>query len=338
MTDPASTAAAAPSVPPAAAPAATDAVAGRADAGIRPRLAPAPVAERRQRSLEPIGVALMVLVHLGALCVFFVGVSPVAVLVAFLTYVVRMFGITGWFHRYFSHRSFKTSRPVQFLFALITTASVQRGPLWWAAHHRGHHAYTDTEKDVHSPRHQGFWWSHMGWFMEPENLDTHEERIQDFRRFPELRWLNNNDLLVSVGFAVMLWLLGLVLDMVAPGLGTSSWQMLVWGFFVSTTLLYHATYSVNSVCHVWGSRRFDTGEDSRNNFLVALATLGEGWHNNHHAYPRSTRQGFRWWEIDITYYGLWVMQRLGLVWDLQPAPAPHKWTRLVKPRQDGEAR
>jgi stearoyl-CoA desaturase (delta-9 desaturase) len=274
----------------------------------------------------------MILVHLGALAVFLVGISPVAVLVAALTYAVRMFGITGWFHRYFSHRSFKTSRPVQFLFALITTASVQRGPLWWAAHHRDHHAHTDTEKDVHSPRHQGFWWSHMGWFIEPQNLQTREERIQDFRRFPELRWLNDNDLLVSVLFAVLLWCLGLVLNLVAPELGTSSWQMLVWGFFVSTTLLYHATYSVNSVCHVFGSRRFATDEDSRNNLLVALATFGEGWHNNHHAYPRSARQGFRWWEIDMTFYALWAMQRLGLIWDLQPAPKPAQWTGLADDR------
>ncbi len=278
------------------------------------------VSTARSRKLEPVGVALMVLVHLGALGVFFVGVSPVALLVALLTYSVRMFGITGWFHRYFSHRSFKTSRPLQFLFALITTAAVQRGPLWWAAHHRDHHAHTDTEADAHSPKAHGFLWSHMGWFLSPDNLVTRDERIQDFSRFPELRWLDKYDLWISVGFAVMLWGLGLVLNLAAPGLGTSSWQMLVWGFFVSTTLLYHATYCVNSICHIFGRRRYETGEDSRNNWFVALITFGEGWHNNHHKFPRSVRQGLRWWEFDPTYYVLWVMARLGLVWDLKPPP------------------
>ncbi|MEO0973334.1 MAG: acyl-CoA desaturase [Pseudomonadota bacterium] len=285
-------------------------------------------------ALEPLGVALMVLVHLGALGVFLVGVSPIAVFVAVITYAVRMFGITGWFHRYFSHRCFKTSRPLQFLFALITTASVQRGPLWWAAHHRGHHAYTDTERDVHSPKAHGFVWSHMGWFLAPDNLVTHDERIQDYRRFPELRWLDRNDLWVSVGFAVSLWALGLILQLTAPGLGTSSWQMLVWGFFVSTTLLYHATYSVNSICHLWGRRRYDTDEDSRNNIFVALITFGEGWHNNHHKFPRSVRQGLRWWEVDLTYYALWVMARLGLIWDLK-APPPDALAQAIDAKGAG---
>ncbi|MEM9388092.1 MAG: acyl-CoA desaturase [Pseudomonadota bacterium] len=290
-------------------------------ASLNPDAREALVVTARSRRLEPVGVALMVFMHLAALIgVFLVGVSPVAVLVAVLTYSLRMFGITGWFHRYFSHRSFKTSRPMQFLFGLITTAAVQRGPLWWAAHHRDHHAHTDTQADAHSPKAHGFVWSHIGWFLSPENLVTRGERIQDFSRFPELRWLDKWDLWISVAFAALLWALGLVLSIAAPGLGTSAWQMLVWGFFVSTTLLYHATYCVNSICHIYGRRRYETGEDSRNNWFVALITFGEGWHNNHHKFPRSARQGLRWWEIDLTYYALWVMARLGLIWDLKPPP------------------
>ena len=259
--------------------------------------------------------------HLACLAVFWVGVSPVAVLVALALYALRMFAITGFYHRYFSHRTFRTSRVVQFLAALVGAASVQRGPLWWAAHHRNHHRHTETTLDPHSPRVHGFWRSHMGWFLTREGFRTDWSRIPDLAKYPELRWLDRYDTLVPVLLAVGLYGLGALLERVAPGIGTTGGQMLVWGFFISTTVLFHATVTINSLAHRYGSRRFETGDDSRNNFWLALLTFGEGWHNNHHFFPGTVRQGFRWWEIDLTFYGLKLMSWCGLVRDLKPVPA-----------------
>ena len=261
-----------------------------------------------------------VLLHLGCLAVIWVGASPIALLVAALLYAVRMFAITGFYHRYFSHRAFRTSRPMQFIFALVGAASVQRGPLWWAAHHRHHHRHSDAPEDPHSPRH-GFWRSHMGWFLTKRAFATDLRRVPDLARFPELRWLDRFDVAVPAAMAVALYGVGEVLERVAPGLGTNGPQLLVWGFFVSTVVLFHATVTINSLAHRFGSRRFATTDDSRNNLWLALLTFGEGWHNNHHFYASSARQGFRWWEIDLTWYGLRLLAALGLVRDLKPVPA-----------------
>ncbi|MCM2336243.1 MAG: acyl-CoA desaturase [Pseudomonas sp.] len=259
--------------------------------------------------------------HLACLAVFWVGVSPVAVAVAVALYAVRMFAITGFYHRYFSHRTFRTSRPVQFIAAVVGAACVQRGPLWWAAHHRDHHRHADTDLDPHSPSVHGFLWSHVGWFLTPRGFRTHWERIPDLAKYPELRWIDRFDLVVPVALAAALFGLGALLERVAPQLGTSAGQMLVWGFFISTTVLFHATVTINSLAHRFGKRRFETRDDSRNNLWLALITFGEGWHNNHHFFPGSARQGFRWWEIDLTYYGLRLMALFGLVRDLKPVPA-----------------
>jgi len=259
--------------------------------------------------------------HLACLAVIWVGVSWVAVGVALALYAVRMFAITAFYHRYFAHRTFRTSRVVQFVFALIGAASVQRGPLWWAAHHRNHHRHTETAADPHSPTVHGFWWSHMGWFLTTEGFRTDWARIPDLAKYPELRWLDRFDTLVPVALAAALYGLGVLLEHVAPGLGTSGGQMLVWGFFISTVVLFHATVTINSLAHRFGSRRFNTGDDSRNNLWLALLTFGEGWHNNHHFFPGTVRQGFYWWEVDITWYGLRAMAALGLVRDLKPVPA-----------------
>jgi len=271
--------------------------------------------------IDWLRAAPFVAMHLACLAVFWVGVSPVAVAVAVGLYAVRMFAITGFYHRYFSHRTFRTSRVVQFVFALIGASCVQRGPLWWAAHHRNHHRHTETARDPHSPRVHGFWWSHMGWFLTREGFRTDWSRIPDLAKYPELRWLDRFDTLVPVLLAAALFGLGALLERVAPGLGTSGGQMLVWGFFISTTVLFHATVTINSLAHRFGSQRFDTGDDSRNNLWLALLTFGEGWHNNHHFFPGTARQGFRWWEIDLTWYGLKLMSWLGLVRDLKPVPA-----------------
>jgi stearoyl-CoA desaturase (delta-9 desaturase) len=265
--------------------------------------------------------------HLACLGVFVVGFSWFALFVAIALYAVRMFAITGFYHRYFSHRAFKTSRAAQFVFGLIGAASVQRGPLWWAAHHRNHHRHSDTDLDVHSPVRRSFFWSHMGWFLTRAGFRTDREVIKDLQKFPELRWLDRYDLLLPVALATALFVLGNLLERFAPGLGTSGPQLLVWGFFVSTVVLFHATVSINSFAHRFGTRRYETGDASRNNWLLALITFGEGWHNNHHQFPGSVRQGHRWWEVDVTFYGLKLMSWLGLIWDLKPVPAELRRTR-----------
>ncbi len=249
-----------------------------------------------------------------------VGWSWTAVAVATALYFLRMFAITGFYHRYFSHRSFQTSRPIQLFFGIWGNTAVQRGPIWWASQHRQHHAHSDDEEDAHSPGHHGFLWSHLGWLTARDNLAVNDRYVRDLLRFPELRFLDRFDTLVPILLAVSLFLLGWMLETFAPGLGTSRWQMLIWGFFISTTVVLHATCTINSLSHLFGSKRFETGDDSRNNWLLALLTLGEGWHNNHHRYPGSARQGFFWWEIDFTYYGLKLLQWMGLISDLRPVP------------------
>ncbi len=261
-----------------------------------------------------------ILLHLACVCVVWVGWSPVAVSVAAIMYVFHMFVITAFYHRYFSHRAFKTSRIFQFVGALAATSSAQRGPLWWAAHHRHHHLHSDDEHDTHSPSQRGLLMSHVGWFMTKGAFETPERLIRDWNRYPELRFINRFDWIAPLMLAVLLFGLGAILEWIAPSLGTNAWQMFIWGFVVSTVVVYHATYTINSLAHRYGKARYDTGDDSRNNFWLAILTMGEGWHNNHHHYPASARQGFRWWEIDMTYYGLILLSKLGLIWDLRGVP------------------
>ena len=266
--------------------------------------------------------------HIACIGVFWCGVSWFALAVAVAMYCARMLAITGFYHRYFSHKAFKTSRAVQFAFALLGASSVQRGPLWWAAHHRNHHRHSDTERDLHSPVTRSLFWSHMGWFMSPRGFVTEHSVIPDLMKFPELRWLDRFDLLVPVALAAALLGFGHLLYLYAPWLHTSGSQLLFWGFFVSTVVLFHCTVTINSLAHRWGSRRFATRDNSRNNWLLALITFGEGWHNNHHHFPGSARQGFRWWEYDVTYYFLRAMAAVGLVWDLRPVPEALRDARL----------
>jgi stearoyl-CoA desaturase (delta-9 desaturase) len=266
--------------------------------------------------------------HLACLAVFFVGWSWPAVAVAVFLYALRVFTLTGFYHRYFSHRTFKTSRIVQFVFAIIGCSAVQRGPLWWAAHHRNHHVHSDDPEDLHSPRQFGLLFAHFGWFLTPKAFKTNFKVIPDFAKYPELRFLDRYDLVVPVALAVLCFGFGELLGWMEPALEVTGWQMLIWGFFISTIATYHVTYLVNSAAHVLGSRRYETKDDSRNNWLVALLTFGEGWHNNHHHYPNSTRQGFYWWEVDLTYYALTFMSVFGLVWDLKGVPQ-----RMLEPKK-----
>jgi stearoyl-CoA desaturase (Delta-9 desaturase) len=248
------------------------------------------------------------LVHLLALGVFFVKFRWAYLAVCVTLVAVRMFWVTAGYHRYFSHRSYKTSRVFQFVIAFMAMTSSQKGVLWWAAHHRHHHRFSDQEDDVHSPTLFGFFWSHVGWIISDKYNDTRLNYIADFAKFPELRWLNKYHLLPPAALAVALALIG-------------GWPVFVWGFCLSTVLLWHDTFTINSLSHLFGTRRYRTADTSRNNWVLAILTLGEGWHNNHHHYMASARQGFFWWEIDITYYTLKVLSWLGLVWDLRKVPA-----------------
>ncbi len=258
--------------------------------------------------------------HGGCLAVFWVGMSPVSVGAAFFFYLIRMFAITGFYHRYFSHRTFKTSRAAQFLFAVLGNASMQRGPLWWAATHRHHHHHADDEEDMHSPSRKGFFWSHIGWLTSMRNFFTPYEKVADLSRYPELVFLNRYDKTIPILYGLMMLAIGAAFEKKFPFLHVTMWQFFVWTFFISTTLLLHGTLFINSLAHLWGNRSYETSDNSRNNWWLSLITLGEGWHNNHHRYPHATRQGFRWWEIDITYYCLKILSWCGIIWDLKPVP------------------
>lgn len=267
--------------------------------------------------------------HFTCLTVIWVGWSWPAVAVAAFLYFVRMFAVTGFYHRYFSHRTFKTSRWAQFLFAVLGNTAVQRGPLWWAAHHRHHHRHSDKEGDVHSPIVDSFYWSHMGWVTSKLNFRTNVAAVKDLARYPELCFLDRFDTLVPILLAFSLFGFGAALNSIWPELGTSGPQMLIWGFFISTVVLFHCTCFINSLAHKLGRKRYRTTDESRNSLILALITLGEGWHNNHHHFPASTRQGFYWWEIDITYYLLRILSWTGLIWDLRSVPEQVRVSRRV---------
>jgi stearoyl-CoA desaturase (delta-9 desaturase) len=255
------------------------------------------------RSLPFLGM------HVACVGVLWTGTSWNAIVLCASLYLIRMFGITGGYHRYFSHRSYRTSRLFQFVLAWLGCSAMQKGPLWWAAHHRHHHRHSDHEPDLHSPGLQGFWWSHVGWFLSDRYEATDYGAIKDFSKYPELRWLNRYHLTPGLLLAVACFL-------------AMGWQGLVWGFFISTVLLYHGTFVINSLCHTFGHVRYQTTDTSRNSLLLALITLGEGWHNNHHYFSSSTKMGFFWWEIDVTYYVLKLLGFLGIIWDIR-TPPPH---------------
>ena len=271
-----------------------------------------------------------VAMHLGCFAVYWVGSSVTAAGVAIVLYLVRMFAITGFYHRYFSHCAFRASRTTQFAFALLAATGVQRGPLWWASQHRHHHVHADQPADSHSPVQHGFLWSHMGWFMARENFSTRTALVTRLARFPELRFLDRYDALMPALLLGLLYAAGAALQRFAPALSSSGPQIVVWGFCISTVALCHATFSINSLGHRLGRRRYATRDESRNNVWLALLTLGEGWHNNHHHFPGAARQGFYWWEIDLTYYGLRLLAALGIIWDLKEVPSQVRAARHVR--------
>jgi len=247
------------------------------------------------------------LLHFVPLAAFWTGVTPFSLALCAGLYALRMFFITGAYHRYFAHRSYKTGRVMQFVLGLGGTLAIQKGPLWWAAHHRHHHKFSDQPEDVHSPL-RGLFWSHIGWIMCRKFQPTQTELIKDFAKFPELVWLNKYHWVppTVLGFAIYF---------------AFGWSALVVGFFLSTVLCWHCTYMINSLTHLFGARRYVTTDTSRNSFILAVLTFGEGWHNNHHYYQSTANQGFFWWELDITYYILRVLSLVGLVSDLRTPPA-----------------
>jgi len=270
--------------------------------------------------IDWVGTLPFIILNMSCLLVIWVGVSWVAVSTAIALYFLRVFFIGAFYHRYFSHRTYKTNRFWQFIFAILGLSAAQRGPLWWASHHRQHHISADKEMDAHSPVRHGFLWSHIGWFMSTKNYYYNPERIKDFAKYPELVFLDRHDALVPIVLAVLLYGAGVLLQHLSPGLGTSGWQMLIWGFSISTIMVFHTTVSINSLAHKYGKRRFKTDDNSRNSLILALFTLGEGWHNNHHHYPATARQGFFWWELDITYYMLKLFEKLQIISDVRGVP------------------
>ncbi|MEE8061308.1 MAG: acyl-CoA desaturase [Gemmatimonadales bacterium] len=268
---------------------------------------PSPTATPPEDIIYPATIPFL-LVHLAAFAAIWTGVTVEALIVAFALYVIRMFGVTAGNHRYFSHRTFRTSRVGQFLLAWLAQTSAQRGVLWWAAKHRHHHRYSDTIEDVHSPRHHGFWYSHVGWIFTKRHGKVDYSQVPDLAKYPELVFLDRHPYLPAAVLGAAIWLV-------------MGWTGLVVGFIWSTIVLYHGTFAINSMAHEIGTQRYVTGDDSRNNWWLAIITLGEGWHNNHHAYQSSTRQGFRWYEVDITFYALTALSWIGVVWDLRSPPA-----------------
>lgn len=268
-----------------------------------------PSPARTLARLDWVGAVPFFAIHVAAIAgVVHLGWSWSGFALAVGLYYLRMFAVTAGYHRYFSHRAFRTSRAFQLALAVLAMTSVQKGVLWWASHHRLHHKESDQPGDVHSVVRDGFFWGHVGWILSREYQHTDWDRVRDLAKYPELRFLNRWYVLPAVGYAVLLFAIG-------------SWWALVWGFLVSTTLLWHGTFTINSLAHMIGRRRYRTTDNSKNSLLLSLITMGEGWHNNHHYYQRATNQGFFWWEIDATYYVLRLLALFGIVWDLHQPPA-----------------
>jgi len=245
-----------------------------------------------------------VLFHLGCFGVVVTGFSRTGIELFCVCFLVRMFGLSVGYHRYFAHRSFKTSRTMQFVLALLGSLSFERGPLWWAETHRHHHRHADTPDDLHSPRYHGFLYSHSGWFADRRNHETRISKVQDLAVYPELRWLDRWYGVPVALYATLLWVF----------YGTTG---VVYGVFLNSVVVWHLTHWIQSFSHkLGGYRRWESADQSRNHFLIGLITLGE-WHNNHHHFPSSARQGYAWWELDLGYLALRLMNKAGLVWDVR---------------------
>jgi stearoyl-CoA desaturase (delta-9 desaturase) len=292
-------------------------------AGARPRPdAEGRAAPSRWRRINWINSAALIGIHAGSLLVLWTGISRPAAIAALVVYWTEIFGVSAGYHRYFAHHSFRTSRGFQFALAFLGGTAAQMGPLWWSSYHRRHHADADGPGDVHSPRQDGLLWAHVGWVLDANSAGMDPNYVRDWLRYPELRWLDRLRWIPPLTVIVALAALGGWLAWLAPGSGTGPLQMVAWGFFLPTTICYQVTFSVNSIAHRFGRRRFDTADDSRNVAWIALMTNGEGWHNNHHRFPSSEKHGFAWWELDVTHAVLRGLEAFGVVWALKTQPAP----------------
>ncbi|AGY59768.1 acyl-CoA desaturase [Gloeobacter kilaueensis] len=246
-------------------------------------------------------------IHIGAIVALFHFSWQALAVALFLHWVTGCLGITLCFHRLLTHRGFSLPKPLEYFLALLGTLSLQGGPIMWVAHHRVHHAHSDHEGDPHDSS-RGFWWSHMGWlFFMPEeriNFDHYSRYAKDLARDPVYRFLDRNMLALQLVLALGLYLLG-------------GWDFVLWGIFVRLVLVFHCTWLINSACHQWGYRSHQTDDRSTNLWWAALLAYGEGWHNNHHAMPRSARHGLAWWEVDVTWYIIWTLSKLGLARNVQ---------------------
>lgn len=293
------------------------------------------IPETRRRPILKQEIAFLI-VHLIPLAAIWTGATLFDWIVCAFLYFSRMFWVTGGYHRYFAHKSYKTSRWFQFVIAFMSMTSAQKGILWWAAHHRHHHRYSDTPADPHSMLIYGFWYSHIGWIVGPDFKETDYKTIGDYAKYPELVWLNKHYMIPPVTLAVLVtalggWVNGGSLMAIFSTAGLST---LFIGFFLSTVILYHGTFSINSIMHYFGKQRYESNDESKNSLWLALITLGEGWHNNHHYYEVASRQGFFWWEIDITYYILRGFAAVGLIWDLKEVPRHIKFSRNKQHAQE----
>ncbi len=291
-----------------------------------------PVAlEKRKKPSLKTEISFIV-VHLLPLAAIFTGATWLDWILCAFLYFFRMFWITGGYHRYFAHKSYKTSRWFQFVIAFLAQTSAQKGALWWAGNHRHHHRHSDTPEDPHSMKLYGFWYSHVGWIVGPDYKDTDFKTMGDFVKYPELVWLNKYYLIPPTLLALGVMALGGIVDggSVLAMFSVHGFSALFIGFFLSTVITYHGTFSINSIMHKFGNQRYSTGDESKNSLWLALLTLGEGWHNNHHYYEVASRQGFFWWEVDITYYGLKMLSWMGLIWDLKGVPDHIKFSRDKK--------
>lgn len=273
----------------------------------------------------------MILFHVLPFLAIWTGATWFDWLLCFGLYFLRMFFVTGVYHRYFAHRTYKTSRIFQFIMAFMAETSVQKGVLWWAANHRNHHRYSDTPQDPHSAKVYGFWYSHIGWIIGPDFKKTHYNIIGDYAKYKEIRWIDKNYMIPPLLLALGVMALGgWANGGSVTAMFTHGWSTLLIGFFLSTVILFHGTFSINSLMHVIGRQRYETGDESRNSIWLALLTLGEGWHNNHHYYQSTVRQGFFWWEIDITYYILKMLSWVGLIWDMKGVPSHIKHSKNME--------
>ena len=283
------------------------------------------VAGQKRKTNWGTGVFL-VIAHLAAIAALFFWSWPALISAVVMYWVAGSLGVGMGYHRLLTHRGYKVPKPIEYFLVTCATLSLEGGPIQWVTTHRIHHAHTDQTGDPHTPR-DGGWWAHVGWILRGTAQDhsqaTLERYAPDVVKDRYYVWLNKYYYVPLIVVGVGLLALG-------------GFDVMLWGVFLRVTFGLHATWLVNSATHMWGRRRFETGEDSRNSWWVALLTFGEGWHNNHHAHPTSARHGLKWYEVDINWWGIRVLQFLGLARRIKKVrfnPAATMWQLVTSGRK-----